>query len=49
MTEEEYLGRLKQEFQAPGSPYEGYDPDEDHRYFIQWLVDRLYKLEVRDG
>lgn len=45
MTKEEYIDKLKREFIVESN---GYDPDEDRGYFLEWLLDRLFKLEIED-
>lgn len=42
MTLKEYAIKLKFEFHFDPR-YEGYDPDEDRGYFVQWLIERMYK------
>jgi hypothetical protein len=42
MDKVEWLDKLKKAFTA--SPrFEGYDPDEDPGYFLEFVLDRLYE------
>ena len=43
-----YASKLKTEFTS-SDEYQGYDADEDHGYFIEWLIGRLFLLEHREG